>query len=691
MNLPTLPKIWDWIVSFGETLAPARISMILAVVMPYLFLRVDQGFDILCALGDPGHQGPCWGWIAWFYAGVVFFGLMNWYGPRFLLNCDFGPKPHNERLKRGLAGKQKSLGRFETWERHLCVHVPRILGTLPICLLGMGFLYIWHLNAKDARRAESIHFGLAIGCFATAALLYIGFILRRSMLNRWLKAKNSRYRSLREVKNDGWALLGLGLFAVPAIFLGVAFTRIPVPLGQGMGSGGVLLISLASWSCYGGLAIYLGSRYRLPTLGILALMVVGSSFSNDNHEVRSLPESEPPRETLVQSLVQWHSLMVQRYPKETSHPMFVVASEGGGVRAGYWTALVLATLEDGAKVPGSFSDHLFAISGVSGGSLGAAAFDVLLAENPQGPIAAKVRPMLGRDFLGPLAGKMFLPDLAQRFLPWPFEGLDRAEALEGGWERADGRFAKPFTELFAGDRRLPALFLNGTEMESGSRIITSSVDWQASNRNQFTNALDGVAYMGPRRIRLSTAVHASARFTYFSPAGRYPGGTHVVDGGYFDNSGGETARDILKVLSLQHWADVKPVIIVIQNGPEEPPLTDAEQEKVAAARARQHEAHELLAPIETMLNVRTAHSDLARGELEEGYSNVPTFELVVRGTVLPLGWTLSPGAIEDMEFQVDPWSPNNKETYDGCTPDDQKKLMNSEVKASILAKLSQSP
>jgi len=383
--------------------------------------------------------------------------------------------------------------------------------------------------------------------------------------------------------------------------------------------------------------------------------------------------------------------MVQRYPKETSHPMFVVASEGGGVRAGYWTALVLATLEDGAKVPGSFSDHLFAISGVSGGSLGAAAFDVLLAENPQGPIAAKVRPMLGRDFLGPLAGKMFLPDLAQRFLPWPFEGLDRAEALEGGWERADGRFAKPFTELFAGDRRLPALFLNGTEMESGSRIITSSVDWQASNRNQFTNALDGVAYMGPRRIRLSTAVHASARFTYFSPAGRYPGGTHVVDGGYFDNSGGETARDILKVLSLQHWADVKPVIIVIQNGPEEPPLTDAEQEKVAAARARQHEAHELLAPIETMLNVRTAHSDLARGELEEGYSNVPTFELVVRGTVLPLGWTLSPGAIEDMEFQVDPWSPNNKETYDGCTPDDQKKLMNSEVKASILAKLSQSP
>src|SRR5207249_7499049 len=54
-----------------------------------------------------------------------------------------------------------------------------------------------------------------------------------------------------------------------------------------------------------------------------------------------------------------------------AYPVYVVAAQGGGIYAAYHTAIFLARMQD---ICPSFRHHLFAISGVSGGSIGAATF-----------------------------------------------------------------------------------------------------------------------------------------------------------------------------------------------------------------------------------------------------------------------------------------------------------------------------
>src|SRR5262249_4658032 len=111
-----------------------------------------------------------------------------------------------------------------------------------------------------------------------------------------------------------------------------------------------------------------------------------------------------------------------------TYPVFVVSAEGGGLRAAYYTALVLASIQD--RCP-AFAQHTFAISGVSGGSLGAAVFAALAARSAKnqaglscnlnlpmaGDMATKADKILRQDFLSPLLAFGLYPDLAQRFLP----------------------------------------------------------------------------------------------------------------------------------------------------------------------------------------------------------------------------------------------------------------------------------
>jgi hypothetical protein len=131
-----------------------------------------------------------------------------------------------------------------------------------------------------------------------------------------------------------------------------------------------------------------------------------------------------------------------------------VATAGGGIRASYWTATVLGAIQDARP---QLSDQLFAISGVSGGSVGAAVFRAVLqaqdakstqalcdlGQTPQGwqnldknPVTSCSQVVLGRDFLGPTVARMFYPDLVQRFLPLPQSVSlpDRSEGLELAWE-----------------------------------------------------------------------------------------------------------------------------------------------------------------------------------------------------------------------------------------------------------------
>src|SRR5207245_2655399 len=126
-------------------------------------------------------------------------------------------------------------------------------------------------------------------------------------------------------------------------------------------------------------------------------------------------------------------------------------------------AIFLARMQD--QCP-AFRKHLFAISGVSGGSVGAAIFASVIAAMPvesagkvacpgisqylerstvlsrksyeAGIIEGYARGILSpkNDLLSPLFAATLFGDFTQRFVPRKIGALDRARALEFGLERA---------------------------------------------------------------------------------------------------------------------------------------------------------------------------------------------------------------------------------------------------------------
>ncbi|MEY2881396.1 MAG: hypothetical protein RLZZ15_3776 [Verrucomicrobiota bacterium] len=663
MQHSKLSLLWQFVPALNAALQPVRLNLIIAAIAPVLFLLVPQGYDLLDALGSRRRLDLT---ILWFFVGLTAFGLMNWFGPRFLLDCEFGHNALGADARARFAGDAAALQFLKDAEHWLRAHLPRVLGTAPIVLIGFGFARLGWTTGKVNPAGVRIHWLLAGLCIALALALY-GFFVKR---HRWFNltrpaaagGTRKRYAKFSDLKADRVAFAGFGAFVASALVLGVAFTVFPVPTGFAIGAGAVLLFALASWACYGALVIYLGHRWGLPTLTLCVVWALLCSLRNDNHEVRWLPgQTETPRTPLVDRLDAWHDQVVARYGPGRQ-PLIIVVTEGGGIRAAYWTASVLGVIERESQ--GRFADHVFAISGVSGGSLGAATFDLMLEEKIRRDTAQQVRDHLGQDFLAPLVGKMCFPDFAQRLLPVRFPALDRARALENGWAAATPRFDAPFTAFYAqksGAWR-PELFLNATEVESGRRIITSTVAFE-NHVGGFVDAIDGVKKMAGQVMRLSTAVHSSARFTYFSPAGRYPDGTHVVDGGYYENSGGSTGHDILRAVRHRPWAkDVIPMVVVLTNGPEAVGKAKTKQDEELAERKNDYTSNEILDPLLTMLATRPAHADQAVGELEsairaaepDAAPRVFRFGIVQHGTPPPLGWALSPEAMTEMDLQADP-------------------------------------
>jgi len=672
-------------------LKPCRFAFIVAIIGAVVFLGVEQGREVLRALAEPGALTGVTGSLRliMFSAALVIWSLVSWYSARVLLYFDF-PKSHAIHPPR--PGIWRSL---HSW---LLRNVPRILGVAPMVIVGWSFV-----SVRGSYESDPPPQLLCLGLFTLGGgvVLYVFFVLRRRWIERHdPQAARRKYQRLRELPRDSVAVLGLmtGVSVASCIL----FIVDPVYFAGAIGTGAVIMFAAACWVFWGSALIYFGSRKHIPVITLIVLLVLISSFFNDNHDVRVLARQEFVRPTLREALLDWNSRITAKYPDQSVHPLFIVASEGGGIRAAYWTTTVLGTIQDADP---SFADHVFAISGVSGGSLGAAVFAALVADAPpQGEFAKRGQSILGQDFLSPAAAAMLYPDFIQRFLPCRILYLDRGRWLERAWENAwrntmhTDRFARSFLDLWQ-DRRVyvPSLFLNGTSVESGNRIIASNILID-SNFFETTDATAKLLSLWQRKERrrpkidmpLSTAAHMSARFTYVSPAGRFaPDGTHVVDGGYFENSGATTALDILRQVNneMRQKAELRgiiPQIIMISNNPlgvasgsRDFAMRKQELKKVArtaAAEAAQREAgtflEDALAPVYALLSTRDARGEYAQkaiGQAQrescdalkaqlgmeiDGSRCLHFFSLAPATVPLPLGWMLSNGAADAMQKEM---------------------------------------
>jgi len=296
-------------------------------------------------------------------------------------------------------------------------------------------------------------------------------------------------------------------------------------------------------------------------------------------------------------------------------------------------------------------------------------------------IEAKARDILGEDFLSPVVAAFLYPDLAQRFIPLPVYSFDRARALEQAWERAwhkhtgSNRFAEPLERLWQDPSAwTPALLLNATWVETGKRLIASNLRLRVPGADEdFVDVEDAREFFAPRSLRLSTAAHMSARFTYVSPAGALKkSGTlhgHVVDGGYFENSGATATVEILETLPLMEnedprWAKVDPVVIHISNEPVAVPVVPGTLEKAPENLNIRPSLwlNESLSPIRAMLNTRDARGVHARATAywHVGSENFLHFGLCRRSANIPLGWVLSRSTQDRMKAQLDASNPDTR-------------------------------
>jgi hypothetical protein len=403
-----------------------------------------------------------------------------------------------------------------------------------------------------------------------------------------------RRRELFSIKEDaavrhfevgGVTFVTLGVALTLQGVLVVAFTRSPIGFGMQLGTLGILYLALALLAFFGIVWVFIPKYVTWPSLALVPVIWLLFLGNTPDHTLRgtSFAQTPPERPRLLDHFDRWRGEL----PKRDGNPIFFVAAAGGGLRAAYWTATTLAAADD--ETCGQFGRHVYAYSGVSGGSLGVAAYLAQRQLWEAKPEAARCLPgrraeivaLLERDFLAPVAGSLLFAEMTQRFLPLNFLDEDRGSVLAKAWSRAwdevftgdKGRFDKPFLEVFAAlapqDEAMPvrpAVFLNATTVASGRRAIASNVQVRLPDGVDLFRPVRGVGALRTSGLTLREAVLNSARFTYVSPAGAVHAcaepkadGTcsvemtlwdQVVDGGYFENSGVATLSDIIRMLAI---------------------------------------------------------------------------------------------------------------------------------------------
>ena len=456
-------------------------------------------------------------------------------------------------------------------------------GYFPLAAIALG---LFTLN-RDSPPLSNPFALMAVG------LLVIHFLQDRfKILTRWFHPLSRAWRfgnAPHSCPTVSWLLLAavLILFATSerdtTLFLPFSL----VYTSQVLGPINVILLACCLWTAILTSLVVTSRKTRIPILGILAIVVIITNVFglNDNHAIRRSEEATITND-IEPAFLGW---LNQRPDKGdfTPYPVILVSAEGGGIRAAYFTAISLARMVDGCP---RIASHIFAISGVSGGAIGAAVFAAAMKAHPPDTKDERcdltqsmshyyeeaVSNVLSDDHLSPLLVRMLTGDAFQQILPFPIGNFDRQLGLEFSLERSfrhefksDG-LSEPLYRLVPTRKTpsIPYLFLNTTRVEDGLRVTLSPLYFrteQYGGRDDW-HALD--YFNGPP---ISAAAGTSARFPIISPPGYFVSrsvkeavvdgrttwvpdpafvGTkeRYVDGGYFDDSGAPTLLELYNAI-----------------------------------------------------------------------------------------------------------------------------------------------
>lgn len=373
-------------------------------------------------------------------------------------------------------------------------------------------------------------------CLAGALLLFAHYIVwrRRVLADRRSAFLPSLLRAMPPA---------LGIFT----FILLAFAIVdPSGFSQRVGREDLLPVLLGGWVPLFSYLALLSHRTGWP-LTLVALLGLGalSHVADRFHDVRTFrstawhaahatPPTSPPRQMSIDTAVdRWMAANGCAMTPVDCPPIVLVAAEGGGSRAAFYTATIIGALLDATRAnPDRYRDFarsVFAMSGVSGGALGItlARTALLDAGRSQAPPCRHSDPawfgydtegkdptsswrsclqlLASGDYLSPtIIGATLRDSLAVLFSALTGTNVeDRAALLEQSMEAhystvvAGGDAAcsgddddarglcRPFGYLppLKDGVWLPLLFLNATSVDSGRQIIATDLDIGAESGN----------------------------------------------------------------------------------------------------------------------------------------------------------------------------------------------------------------
>jgi hypothetical protein len=455
------------------------------------------------------------------------------------------------------------------------------LASLVGVALLTAFILLWHSEAV----AAGVGFALV-----AAAVLYAWVLFHATA-----KLVNSRSEFLVVLPVAIWA----GIFVAFAVHWDV------FGVSDIFGVFGLINVGLAALLAALHYVVLAGLRHRPPNffwslgihrLPVLTILLVwwiaaGLLFAphslHDARVVRRAASADSP--TLLTAFPDWRAAQGAAWSKSSSHdaplPLVVVAAHGGGIRAAYWTALVLDCVvgaQSGEKTAPDYehtctnSEHrrtaddqraaarrIFLLSGVSGGAVGLYAYArQLLADGKLSD--GWVDKHLGGDFAAATIGWTLFHDLPNHLLGiHPETGgdcggmdmhgqcfaQDRAAVLEDTFDRKWTGTAPNLRATWEqrssdapGKRELaklvPIVVDNSTVVGGKTRAVTSALElsnWPLGETPELTdtNIVDKHPLAGTAQVlsalcrsndmRLSTAALLASRFPYVNPSGRLNG------------------------------------------------------------------------------------------------------------------------------------------------------------------------
>jgi hypothetical protein len=383
---------------------------------------------------------------------------------------------------------------------------------------------------------------------------------------------------------------------------------------------------------------------RLWAVAAVAALLVAPGIINMGQRSPALKPNPPQMNGGLQSSFgSWIATRpgIASATAENKYPVFIIAAEGGGIYAGAAVSLFMSKLEE---IHPGFSQHVFAISAVSGGAIGSAVFQALdtptaapsgvksaatlaaVPDNPTAPDGTRpCRPIdaslvhntasaqLSQTVLDIMQDDHFSPIVGAIF-PEMFGGssMTRAKVLAESFRSsvytrdhaAANKLESCFAEHWSPDSGPPALVLNATWVETGFRVAYSPFLLNPIDKTMYS-FLDKDMPADPSMTLIDAAL-VSARFPGILPpysvviqsqAGKQR--WNFADGGYADSTGASTALSLYNALykSADQNNALLRVVLITSSDPQPDPTGENGLINGTAFR-------DTLAPVSAVMQVR---------------------------------------------------------------------------------------